>query len=328
MAARLVQLNFSIKSDLNLKFAGEEDRWTFQMYHISRIPFEVEENDQYLTLFSENPANDFLILVEEILELFECPNIHRVCISTCSSRRTVKSFVPWMNKTNLEIQNIFLAFIDDELFKFILTSYEKPFKGLETQGGGCLNTPQKLQFDYLNAEWAGQWLTLEQLFALDCREINMGYISISIEEINLFLKSWKEGKTNNRLEQISIRFDYGKTADWNVILKGLEPKVSDLMTTKRKYVKTIGSTKGTYWLHGGLDIQRDDGTIATIFHLCFVSSEENTEIPQVTIDYFEKYRDKDWNSGEVEIEDGEAEEEARRMGLLMPKRRFEMVVFE
>uniref|UniRef100_A0A1I7UZS6 FBA_2 domain-containing protein n=1 Tax=Caenorhabditis tropicalis TaxID=1561998 RepID=A0A1I7UZS6_9PELO len=156
---------------------------------------------------------------------------------------------------------------------------------------------------------------------------------MSSEEVNLFLKNWKEGKTNNRLERIEINFGEGKVVDWNGILKGLEPKITDLKTTKRKYIKTIKTEefkgRAASWIHGGLDIQREDGTIATIFHLCFVSSEENTEIPQPTIDYFEKYRDKDWNSGEVEIEeDGDAEKEGRRLGRLMPIDRFELVVFD
>uniref|UniRef100_A0A1I7UZS4 FBA_2 domain-containing protein n=1 Tax=Caenorhabditis tropicalis TaxID=1561998 RepID=A0A1I7UZS4_9PELO len=241
-----------------------------------------------------------------------------------SSRKSVESFIPWMNKTNLDIENIHISFHREHLCKFFWENYKGPIKGLETQIGGDLDIPLTLKFDYLHADWGGQILKLEQLYPLNCKDINMGYVQTSNEEVNLFLKNWKEGKSNNGLKR--IRF-YNWPVDWNVILKGLEPKVRDLRTTKRKYEKIIikGDATRVSWINGGLDIQREDGTIATIFHLCFVSSEENTEIPQPTIDYFEKYRDKDWNSGEVEIEEETlAEQEARRMDLLMRRDLFEM----
>uniref|UniRef100_A0A1I7UZR8 FBA_2 domain-containing protein n=1 Tax=Caenorhabditis tropicalis TaxID=1561998 RepID=A0A1I7UZR8_9PELO len=175
-----------------------------------------------------------------------------------------------------------------------------------------------------------EWLSLDHLLSMDCKEIDMRNDFISNQEVNLFLKSWKEGKTNSRLERIGMKYGYEKVVDWNIILKGLKPKIRDLRTTKYKFMKrSMYRNEYVIWRHGGIDIQRDDGTIGMICLLSFDALEENEEISQIAIDYFEKYRDKDWNSGEVEIEeDTIVEQEARIYGRLARDNYFEMIVFD
>ncbi|KAF1762857.1 hypothetical protein GCK72_011120 [Caenorhabditis remanei] len=101
----------------------------------------------------------------------------------------------------------------------------------------------------------GFWLEKRHLDSLNCTVIYMSKTRFSSEDMNIYLKKWKEGQAFSRLKCSLIDITDANTEK---LLEGMD--VTEVQTV-RKY-KTLRETY--IKLHGGFDITRHDGVVATV----------------------------------------------------------------
>uniref|UniRef100_A0A1I7T4P6 FBA_2 domain-containing protein n=1 Tax=Caenorhabditis tropicalis TaxID=1561998 RepID=A0A1I7T4P6_9PELO len=97
---------------------------------------------------------------------------------------------------------------------------------------------------------------------MDTEQIAANNIDLSEEDLNMFLRSWQEGKTNQGLRVCKLTVDF---FDVRKVLKDCGGQLMDPRTTKLKFPKL-----GKYgfiddvWIRGGIHIRRNDGRLAVI----------------------------------------------------------------
>uniref|UniRef100_A0A1I7U1C2 FBA_2 domain-containing protein n=1 Tax=Caenorhabditis tropicalis TaxID=1561998 RepID=A0A1I7U1C2_9PELO len=132
-----------------------------------------------------------------------------------------------------------------------------------------------------------QW-GLEDL--LDPNRITACDISLSAQDLNVFLRSWQEGKTNRRL--VTCKLQLSNEIDVKKVLKNCGGELMDPRTTRLQIIE-----RGCLdvWIRGGIRIRRNDGRLAVIDTNCCPYLTRNQEIFEVHVRDYEK-RLEIWNS--------------------------------
>uniref|UniRef100_A0A1I7TTY4 FBA_2 domain-containing protein n=1 Tax=Caenorhabditis tropicalis TaxID=1561998 RepID=A0A1I7TTY4_9PELO len=133
------------------------------------------------------------------------------------------------------------------------------------------------------------WFNIEFLLSMDTVEIYAYRSNFSAEDLNIFLRSWQEGKTNQKLKEILLT----TCSDINLkeVLKGCGGELMDPRTTKHKFQYLVGDPSTDVWICGGIHIKGKNGRIAVIEGNC--SIEEDVSRTQIE-EYLERV--EDWNS--------------------------------
>ncbi|PIC54382.1 hypothetical protein B9Z55_003657 [Caenorhabditis nigoni] len=120
--------------------------------------------------------------------------------------------------------------------------------------------------------------------------------------MNLFLKDWKEGRSYHRAYWVDILM--GERAKWKKILEGLDAELRDLRTVRRTF--RFNDNRQVWDYHGGFDIKRIDGKVATVGYGHFQVSNENEPLEPHKLEENDR-TSRVWNSedndDEEEIED-------------------------
>ncbi|CAL2042883.1 unnamed protein product [Caenorhabditis brenneri] len=106
---------------------------------------------------------------------------------------------------------------------------------------------------------SGPCITFQNLTNIDCQFLELHHSRLTSEDANQFLKHWQNGG-NSRIRYARIGINSMKR---DVVTAGIET-VRQLEALRRLY-----RTRRNYTIirSGGLDIQRNDGTIGTVFML-------------------------------------------------------------
>ncbi|KAF1771618.1 hypothetical protein GCK72_003445 [Caenorhabditis remanei] len=123
--------------------------------------------------------------------------------------------------------------------------------------------------DDLRFQSSEKFMDLDHLIRMDCVYLRGGETFLTNRDLNVFMKSWKEMKANERMKFYS--FDAKENLDWRVILEGLDPEIRDVRTVRREYKSPWNKTQ-IFKVNGGVDVTRTDGKVATIgmaFHMIF-----------------------------------------------------------
>uniref|UniRef100_A0A1I7ULT0 FBA_2 domain-containing protein n=1 Tax=Caenorhabditis tropicalis TaxID=1561998 RepID=A0A1I7ULT0_9PELO len=113
------------------------------------------------------------------------------------------------------------------------------------------------------------------------------------DDLNVFLRSWQEGKTNRRLRQVN----FVMCSERNVkeVLKGLGGELMDPRTTKLKIREDSLYGYEDKWICGGIHIRRNDERLAVING--YKHSEEDENADERDIQEYLNEREM-WNSEE------------------------------
>uniref|UniRef100_A0A1I7TWT9 F-box domain-containing protein n=1 Tax=Caenorhabditis tropicalis TaxID=1561998 RepID=A0A1I7TWT9_9PELO len=148
-----------------------------------------------------------------------------------------------------------LMWFPPEISRFRITSLlhvsSKPHEGFQFPG--------PLQMNILFVR-KGTWLTRELLLSMNCCIVSALGTRLTVEDLKLFIKSWMTGGCG-RLKYAVFSL---LGLDLENFMEGIEcENVS--MDVVREYKMGINDPK---IIHGGYDIRRHDGVIATIYNYC------------------------------------------------------------
>ncbi|KAF1771617.1 hypothetical protein GCK72_003444 [Caenorhabditis remanei] len=260
--------------------------WYFRLYPGLRN-YERYKNERYLDIYSKNAGKSVGKLIDHCLEIFGC------------EFRTMRAFIyPIMKSSNL---NVFMNWINhnEKLSKIPYLSafclkegnqlYLNWFMQNLKKDIGVLDLPQYYyetersmkvrgseimlrvngKVDDLRFQSREKFVDLDYLIRMDCVYMRGGETTLTNRDLNVFMKSWKEMKTNERMEFYSIIAK--EKLNWRVILEGLDGEIRDVRTVRREYTYPWNKTYKLK-VNGGVDITRTDGKVATIgmtFHMIY-----------------------------------------------------------
>ncbi|CAO4363406.1 unnamed protein product [Caenorhabditis nigoni] len=268
----------------------------------------------YHPVFAENSVKTFGSLVEHVQDVF-APDIEEVLFYNCSSRQVddgeLKSYLNWFNGYEKlgKIPEIRVN-ITGHAFKVFLENWKLDVGTLIATPETSELCPVDFKVDNLIACDCRKWVDFNVLRRFDCVEASIN-TNVSNEDMNLFLKDWKEGKSYGRA--YFYGFGMCERAKWKQILEGLDAELRDLRTVKRTF--RFNDNRQVWDYHGGFDITRIDGKVATVGYRYFQASDSvDNEPPKPHM--FEEYDRvlRVWNS-----EDNDEEEEIEDV-IVVPER--------
>uniref|UniRef100_A0A1I7UTC3 FBA_2 domain-containing protein n=1 Tax=Caenorhabditis tropicalis TaxID=1561998 RepID=A0A1I7UTC3_9PELO len=124
---------------------------------------------------------------------------------------------------------------------------------------------------------------------MDPERISLSDINWPDQDLNVFLRSWQEGKTNRNLKLADLRTNSER--DVKEVLKGCGGRLMDPRNTKFKF------RDSNKWIYGGIHIRRKDGRLAVIQNNGFYYFDENQVVSRRQVEeYVDRWRK--WNSEE------------------------------
>ncbi|PIC54390.1 hypothetical protein B9Z55_003661 [Caenorhabditis nigoni] len=261
----------------------------------------------YHPVFAKNSVNTFGSLVEHVQDVFE-PDIEQVLFYNCSSREVdeeeLKSYLNWFNGYK-QLGKIpeFRVNISGLAFKVFLENWKSDVGTLVVTPKTSELCTVDFKVDHLRTSDCVKWVDFNVLRRFDCVEVSTD-TNFSNEDMNLFLKDWKEGKSYGRAYFYGFRMC--ERAKWKQILEGMDAELRDLRTVKRTI--RFNNNRQVWDYHGGFDITRNDGKVATVGYRYFQASnsEDNEPIEPHMLEEYDRVL-RVWNSedndDEEEIED-------------------------
>uniref|UniRef100_A0A1I7U1C0 FBA_2 domain-containing protein n=2 Tax=Caenorhabditis tropicalis TaxID=1561998 RepID=A0A1I7U1C0_9PELO len=180
-------------------------------------------------------------------------------------------FELFMNKFRKNVDQLYLHNIKLESNGFILK---------------LLNFKIKQKFVSIYSEW----IHLDFLLSLDCEYITAFKNNLSAEDMNMFLRSWQEGKTNRNLKYGKLRMC--SDLDVKEVLKDCGGELMDPRTSRIKFSDLCYPDK---WIHGGIHIRRNDGRLAVIELTGDYLIKEDSNVTEKNIEKYLKTVEL-WNS--------------------------------
>uniref|UniRef100_A0A1I7T4Q0 FBA_2 domain-containing protein n=1 Tax=Caenorhabditis tropicalis TaxID=1561998 RepID=A0A1I7T4Q0_9PELO len=175
--------------------------------------------------------------------------------------------IDWMNGLQNEIRKVVIFRATWQMFEIFINRFRKsinqllaPYGGLKWDG----IVQKRLKFEIKESFCSNpsQWFHLDFLFNMDTEQISAEKIDMSAQDLNVFLRSWQEGKTNRNLEKID--FVTCSKIDVKEVLKGCGGVLMDPRTTKVMAQKSGRYFLNDVWIRGGIHIRRNDGRLAVI----------------------------------------------------------------
>ncbi|KAF1760550.1 hypothetical protein GCK72_008799 [Caenorhabditis remanei] len=103
------------------------------------------------------------------------------------------------------------------------------------------------------------WFTVEQMMRTNCSKMILGACTFDENDLNQFIKGWINGN-NSKME---LFITVVKTIDFALVFDGIEVDVRDPMLV-RPFYSSMLTHPLEFLIVGGLDIRRNDGTVASI----------------------------------------------------------------
>ncbi|EFO95772.1 hypothetical protein CRE_13982 [Caenorhabditis remanei] len=276
------------------------DTWLFKMKDVSES--DNTESEAYnennrthtFTLVSENPLLRFLETLKFLFEVFDC-SIHSVYWNSWNSE-DMRQVIDWMNGCDklTKVENVrFCLNVNNQMtLALFLGTFQKKLGRLFLHGdvppqGNTDLTPLNfsIEMERFSNFGSARWVNLPILMSMNtCKSVDLGVSLLTNQDLNVFLRSWKEGRSNSILEDLNAAVPGQE--DWKTVLNGLRAVV-------RHPTQVTRCLKQYHWYYGGVDIQRVDGKIGTVMWTHYFGKNEHEEIPKNIIEVFEKTK-QEW----------------------------------
>ncbi|PIC54377.1 hypothetical protein B9Z55_003653 [Caenorhabditis nigoni] len=260
-------------------------------------------NYNYHPIFAENSVETFGSLVEHVQDVF-APETEMIGFfgSSKVDEEELKSYLHWFNSYK-KLGNIrrLYVYISGPAFKVFLENWKVDIGIMDARPDCSELCTVDFKVDHLITFQCDKWVDLNVLLRFDCCEASVN-LNFSNQEMYLFLKDWKEGRSYHRAYCFFLGMS--ERAKWKKMLEGLDAELRDLRTVKRTF--RFNNNRQVWDYHGGFDIKRIDGKMATVGYCDFQVTDENEPIEPYMIEEYDRVS-RVWNSedndDEEEIED-------------------------
>uniref|UniRef100_A0A1I7V1C2 FBA_2 domain-containing protein n=1 Tax=Caenorhabditis tropicalis TaxID=1561998 RepID=A0A1I7V1C2_9PELO len=207
--------------------------------------------------------------------------------------------IDWLNGLKNEIKNVWIHSATAPLFELFLSRLRKRIRSLGVlnitfEQGEIAHKCFNFEISHNFVSNGSKWIYLDLLFSMDTERIFASETNFSAKDLNVFLRSWQEGKTNQKLKQVKSTTYYAR--DMKKVLKDCGAELMDPRTTKLKFREL--DFEGCYediWIHGGIHIKGNDGRLAVIKNKDYGYIGEHGVVPkEQIIDYLKAL--EIWNS--------------------------------
>ncbi|CAO4363410.1 unnamed protein product [Caenorhabditis nigoni] len=273
------------------KFFNENEYYRLSLFNV------------YHPVFAENSVESFGTLVEHVQDVF-APKIEKISFYNGLSREVddeeLKSYLHWLNGYEKlgKLPKLYLS-VQGSTFKVILENWKVDVGIMDVRDKASEVCTVDFKVDHLTTFDCEEWVDSKVLRRFDCVEVSTS-TNFSNQDMNLFLKDWKEGKSYNRAYCFFLGLS--ERAKWKKMLEGLDAELRDFRTVKRTF--RFNDNRQVWDYHGGFDIERFDGKVATVGY-CYYQVTDEDQVP-LRPEMFEEYDRvvRVWNS-----EDNDEEEE-------------------
>ncbi|PIC54378.1 hypothetical protein B9Z55_003654 [Caenorhabditis nigoni] len=254
----------------------------------------------YHPVFAENSVRTFGSLVEHVQDVF-APETEMIGFfwSSKVDEEELKSYLNWFNSYK-RLGNIrkLLVYIDGPAFKVILENWKVDVRKMDVRTETSEVCTVDFKVDHLITSECEKWVDFNVLRRFDCCEVSINS-NFSNEEMNLFLKDWKTGKSYHRAYCLFLGLS--ERAKWKKMLEGLDAELRDLRTVRRTF--RFNDNRDVWDYNGGFDIKRIDGKVATVGYCNLQVTDENKPLRLEMLEEYDRVV-RVWNS-----EDNDEEEE-------------------
>ncbi|PIC54389.1 hypothetical protein B9Z55_003660 [Caenorhabditis nigoni] len=267
--------------------------------------YRLSPSNVYHPVFARSSIESFGTLVEHLQDVF-APKIEQIRFVDGLSRQVdeeeLKSYLHWFNgyEKLSKLPELFVS-IQGPAFKVFLENWKVDVGIMDVEAENSELCTVDFKVDHLRRSDCVKWLDFNVLRRFDCVEASTD-TNFSNEDMNLFLKDWKEGRSYNRAYWID--FIISERVKWKKILEGLDAELRDLRTVRRTF--RFNDNRQVWDYHGGFDIKRIDGKVATVGHCYFQVTDQNEPLKPHMLDEYDRVL-RVWNSedndDEEEIED-------------------------
>uniref|UniRef100_A0A1I7T4P8 F-box domain-containing protein n=1 Tax=Caenorhabditis tropicalis TaxID=1561998 RepID=A0A1I7T4P8_9PELO len=206
--------------------------------------------------------------------------------------------IDWLNEMKNEFDRVSIDTETWEMFEIFLNRFRKNIHTLLLYGEDIEwdgTVKQKLNFEVkdLSSLIDCPWFHLDFLFTMELESISADNIGMSAQDLNVFLRSWQEGKTNRNLEMA----DFVKRTEIDVkeVVKGCGGVLMDPRTSKVMFNHKVA---GRIWMRGGIHIRRNDGRLAVVDTNGFDYWMDDDDVTEEDVNRYLKNLEI-WNSDDV-----------------------------
>uniref|UniRef100_A0A1I7T4P7 FBA_2 domain-containing protein n=1 Tax=Caenorhabditis tropicalis TaxID=1561998 RepID=A0A1I7T4P7_9PELO len=206
--------------------------------------------------------------------------------------------IDWLNEMKTDFRKVWIETETWEMLEIFLNRFRKNIHtlmlgGTDLKWDGTVKRRLNFEIKDLSSWIDCPWFHLDFLFNMEPETVFAEKIDISAQDLNVFLKSWQEGKTNKNLKKVD--FHTCSEIDVKEVVKGCRGELMDPRTTKVRFSHEI---TGETWLRGGIHIRRNDGRLAVIDTHGFDYYSEGRDISEEGARRYLKNLEI-WNSDDV-----------------------------
>ncbi|KAF1750219.1 hypothetical protein GCK72_016766 [Caenorhabditis remanei] len=218
-----------------------------------------EENEiMKYTKYSEDKVTEFKKYVEYAMEVFNWP-VDQLYIDFDDLKDQNHSIIDWLKfrVRSTKHCSLFGNRVSDDYVSYFLENvqvHRHLHLGSTMSDNFQLKVPKIIE-DLKICK--SNFITFDQLSSFNCVSIHLSQTSISNKELNQFFKNWMTSKSNQNLQDLFIGIKDLESLE--TIFK-LPHEVIDPGT-----VRTLYRGNHPIPVAGGIDIKRDDGTVATCY---------------------------------------------------------------
>ncbi|EFO84246.1 hypothetical protein CRE_15628 [Caenorhabditis remanei] len=287
------------------KYIRRSDLWRFGSTSESETVRYKQPEWQYLGIKSENPIATCLRMVEYIQEIYDTTLYCLVFFEKRFNTNDLKTIITWMNTRDslhpistfyVELKNRYSLDLVVNTLQASIDCF-RPFLD-DSTSMNSLKFPQTFKNTKYFTDHAPdcqKWVTVETLLTMNPERVYVEFSHLTDQDINKFLRNWMAGKSNFNMNRYNLGIN--KKMDWRQVLRGLKATIWHPETRKISYQI---NEDDTVTLHGGVDIERIDGKIATIEILCY----HNHSSRRIRDDAIEEYEEafRSWNEDKRDLE--------------------------
>ncbi|KAF1750217.1 hypothetical protein GCK72_016764 [Caenorhabditis remanei] len=256
-------LILNVYEPLGVRIFHGEDLYEYEIlsYKTENLG-RLREEDEIIkySKYSEDTITEFKNYVEYAMEVFNWP-VDQLYFNFDDFNDQNHSIIDWLKLRVRSINHCSVTLFSDRVSDDYVLYF---LENLEVSGHFDLGNTMSDNFQLtipktvkrLNIE-KSTFVTFAQLSSFNCVSIHLRQTSISNKELNQFFKNWMTSKSNQNLQDLFIGIKDLESLE--TIFK-LPHEVIDPGT-----VRTLHRYNHPIPVAGGIDIKRDDGTVATCY---------------------------------------------------------------